>query len=105
MIVRIGKSQTTKDLTTRIQHSACIGALGIFHGFNIGASLAVAVIAEGLRICVTVTLARGVMRMAKRNAIMNRLAYSDNMNMSPRQPLRPCTLSTRLSVSNKSFTG
>jgi Ca2+-transporting ATPase len=57
----------------------CIGIIGIIQGksflsmFNIGVSLAVAAIPEGLPICVTVTLAIGVIRMAKRKAIVKKL--------------------------------
>ena len=61
---------------------AVIGAIalvGLYQGsklldmFTIGVSLAVAAIPEGLPICVTVTLAFGVMRMAKRSAIVKKL--------------------------------
>ncbi|MEJ2637212.1 MAG: cation-transporting P-type ATPase [Calditrichia bacterium] len=60
--------------------AAVVAALGIFRGkaallmIETAIALAVAAIPEGLPIVATIALARGMMRMAKRNVLINRLS-------------------------------
>jgi Ca2+-transporting ATPase len=88
---------------------AFIMLLGLWRGwealemFQIGVSLAVAAIPEGLPIIVTVTLALGVLRMSKRDAIVRRLpsvetlasvnvVCSDKTGKGTSQCVRTCSL-------------
>ena len=65
--------------------TAAVTVLGIFRGNEMllmlksGVALAVAAIPEGLPVVATVALARGMMRMASRNALINRLSSVETL--------------------------
>lgn len=65
--------------------AGAVTVLGIIRGKEVllmvesGVALAVAAIPEGLPIVATVALARGMMRMARRNALINRLASVETL--------------------------
>jgi len=78
---RLGRSLIWITLTL----AGAVTVLGIIRGKEVllmvesGVALAVAAIPEGLPIVATVALARGMLRMAKRNALINRLASVETL--------------------------
>ncbi|KAH8061913.1 calcium-transporting ATPase [Aureococcus anophagefferens] len=72
-----------------------IGLVGVLRGepildvFTVGVSLAVAAIPEGLPICVAVTLALGVMRIARHKAVVKRLPAVEALGCVCKSNLQP----------------
>ncbi|KAH8082942.1 calcium-transporting ATPase [Aureococcus anophagefferens] len=72
-----------------------IGLVGVLRGepildvFTVGVSLAVAAIPEGLPICVAVTLALGVMRVARHKAVVKRLPAVEALGCVCKSNLQP----------------
>jgi P-type Ca2+ transporter type 2C len=83
--------QIQLDLLSQLLARNCTVAIGIIsvvgwimkrpvlETLQVGVSLAVAAIPEGLPICVTVTLALGVLKMAKSNVIVKKLAVVESL--------------------------
>jgi P-type Ca2+ transporter type 2C len=83
--------QIQLDLLSQVLARNCTVAIGIIsvvgwimkrpvlETLQVGVSLAVAAIPEGLPICVTVTLALGVLKMAKSNVIVKKLAVVESL--------------------------
>jgi Ca2+-transporting ATPase len=69
----------TLGLTVVIAALGILRGKGVFLMFETAIALAVAAIPEGLPIVATIALARGVMRMASRSALVNRLSAVETL--------------------------